>query len=32
VKRGLLMAKWKKLRKGMTGHIKEVTPEPAGEL
>ena len=32
VKRELLMAKWKKLRKGMTGHIKEVVPEPAGEV
>lgn len=32
VRRGLLMAKWKRLRKGMTGYIKEVTPEPAGEL
>ena len=32
VRRGLLMAKWKKLRKGMTGHLKEVAPEPAGEL
>jgi peptide deformylase len=32
VKRGLLMAKWKKLRKGTTGYLKEVTPEPAGEL
>lgn len=32
VKRGLLMAKWKKLRKGMTGYLKEVAPEPAGEL
>lgn len=32
IKRGLLMAKWKKFRKGMTGYIKEVTPEPAGEL
>jgi peptide deformylase len=32
VKRGLLLAKWKKLRKGMTGYLKEVTPEPAGEL
>lgn len=32
VKRGLLMAKWKKLRKGLTGYLKEVTPEPAGEL
>jgi peptide deformylase len=32
VKRGLLLAKWKKLRKGQTGYVKEVTPEPAGEL
>lgn len=32
VKRGLLMARWKKLRKGMTGYLKEVAPEPAGEL
>ena len=32
VKRGLLLAKWKRLRKGETGYIKEVTPEPAGEL
>jgi peptide deformylase len=32
VKRGLLLAKWKRLRKGQTGHVKEVTPEPAGEL
>jgi peptide deformylase len=32
VKRGLLMAKWKRLRKGMTGYLKEVAPEPAGEL
>ena len=31
VKRGLLLAKWKRLRKGETGYIKEVTPEPAGE-
>ena len=31
VKRALLLSKWKKLRKGMTGHIKEVTPEPAGD-
>ena len=31
VKRTLLLSKWKKLRKGMTGHIKEVTPEPAGD-
>ena len=32
VKRGLLLAKWKKARKGATGYTKEVTPEPAGEL
>jgi peptide deformylase len=32
VKRALLVAKWKKSRKGKKGHIKEVTPEPAGEL
>ncbi|MGH7607351.1 MAG: peptide deformylase [Gemmatimonadales bacterium] len=32
VKRGLLLAKWKKSRKGQSGHVKEVTPEPAGEL
>ena len=32
VKRGLLVAKWKRSRKGKTGHVKEVTPEPAGEL
>jgi peptide deformylase len=32
VKRGLLMAKWKNLRKGTTGYLKEVVPEPAGEL
>jgi peptide deformylase len=32
VKRSLLVAKWKKSRKGMTGYLKEVTPEPAGEL
>lgn len=32
VKRGLLLAKWKRQRKGEKGHIKEVTPEPAGEL
>jgi peptide deformylase len=32
VKRSLLLAKWKKSRKGMTGYLKEVTPEPAGEL
>jgi peptide deformylase len=32
VKRGLLLAKWKRLRKGKSGFLKEVTPEPAGEL
>jgi peptide deformylase len=32
VKRGLLLSKWKRLRKGKTGYVKEVTPEPAGEL
>jgi peptide deformylase len=32
VKRGLLVAKWKRSRKGKTGFVKEVTPEPAGEL
>lgn len=32
VKRSLLLAKWKKSRKGQTGFLKEVTPEPAGEL
>ena len=32
VKRGLLLSKWKRSRKGETGFLKEVTPEPAGEL
>lgn len=32
VKRSLLLAKWKKNRKGKPGYVKEVTPEPAGEL
>jgi len=32
VKRGLLMAKWKRSRRGEKGYLKEVTPEPAGEL
>lgn len=32
VKRGLLLAKWKKARRGTTGYVKDVTPEPAGEL
>jgi peptide deformylase len=32
VKRHLLVAKWKKSRKGTPGYLKDVTPEPAGEL
>jgi peptide deformylase len=32
IKRNLLLAKWKKSRKGEKGYLKEVTPEPAGEL
>ena len=32
VKRDLLLAKWKQLRKGKAGYLKEVTPQPAGEL
>ena len=32
IKRNLLLAKWKKSRKGQKGYLKEVTPEPAGEL
>jgi peptide deformylase len=32
VKRNLLLSKWKKARKGQTGYLKAVTPEPAGEL
>ena len=32
VKRHLLIAKWKRSRKGQSGYIKDVTPEPAGEL
>ena len=32
VKRHLLVAKWKKSRKGKPGYVKDVTPEPAGEL
>ena len=32
VRRSLLLSKWKKQRKGQTGFVKEVTPEPAGEL
>lgn len=32
VKRGLLLAKWRRSRKGKTGYVKDVVPEPAGEL
>ena len=32
IKRSLLLSKWKKSRKGKTGYLKEVTPQPAGEL
>ena len=32
VTRGLLLATWKKARKGKSGYLKEVTPGPAGEL
>ena len=32
VKRSLLLSKWKRSRKGQSGYLKEVTPEPAGEL
>ena len=32
VKWGLLLAKWKRVRKGQSGYVKDVTPEPAGEL
>ena len=28
LKRRMLQAKWKKMRKGKTGYIKEVTPTP----
>ena len=31
VKRGLLVSKWKKSRKGKTGYVMEVAPEPARE-
>lgn len=31
VKRGLLVSKWKRSRKGKTGHVMEVAPKPAGE-
>ena len=30
VKRGLLLSKWKRSRKGKTGYVMEVAPEPAG--
>jgi peptide deformylase len=32
VKRASLMSKWRRARKGQTGYVKEVVPEPAGEL
>ena len=32
VKRGSLLAKWKRSRKGKSGFVQDVTPEPAGEL
>lgn len=31
VKRSLLLSKWRRSRKGKTGFVLEVTPEPAGE-
>ena len=31
VKRGLLLSKWKRSRKGKTGYVMEVAPEPARE-
>jgi len=31
VKRSLLLSKWKRSRKGKTGYVMEVAPEPAGE-
>jgi peptide deformylase len=31
VKRSLLLSKWKRSRKGKTGFVMEVAPEPAGE-
>ena len=31
VKRGLLLSKWKRSRKGKSGYVMEVAPEPAGE-
>ena len=32
VKRASLMSKWRRARKGQTGYVKDVVPEPAGEL
>ena len=32
VKRASLLSKWRRARKGQTGYVKEVVPEPAGEL
>ena len=32
IKRASLMSKWRRARKGQTGYVKEVVPEPAGEL
>jgi peptide deformylase len=32
IKRASLMSKWRRARKGQTGFVKEVVPEPAGEL
>jgi len=32
VKRASLLSKWRRVRKGQTGYVKEVVPEPAGEL
>ena len=31
VKRGSLLSKWKRSRKGKSGFVQDVTPEPAGE-
>ena len=31
IKRGLLLSKWKRSRKGKTGYVMEVAPEPARE-
>ena len=32
VKRASLLSKWRRSRKGQTGYVKDVVPEPAGEL